>query len=207
MPPRVRVRRIEDAPPPQQRPRRSHYEVLIQSNYRPLGPEDQQETEDQLYRAVAGAFQDEYPLMLSWFTPSGRMELDLIDSVEVPIRIETGDSPSGMRVHAHLRLDIRHRTRVQIDHTAMRRVVARHFLAEGLGEKVRFDHETGKGIYITYKLLRNPADAFEEYQRKKAARLRGPSARAVRQGRADANPPDSEPGARLPRRRRTTHTR
>lgn len=145
--------------------------------------------------------------MLSWFTPNGRMEPDLIDSVEVPIRIETGDSPRGMRVHAHLRLDIRHRTRIQIDHTAMRRVVARHFLREGLDAKVKFDHETGKGIYITYKLLKNPADAFEEYQRKKAARIRGPSARAVRQGRADANPPTNAEGARTPRRRRTTTTR
>lgn len=205
MPPRIRVSRIEGAAPRRNPPRRSHYEILVQSNYRPLGPEDQQETEDQLYRAVAGAFQDEYPLMLSWFTPNGRMELDLIDSVEAPIRIETGDSPRGMRVHAHMRLDIRHRTRIQLDHPAMRRVLARHFLREGLGQKVKFDPETGKGIYITYKLLKNPADAFEEYQRKKAARVSGPSARAVRQGRADANPPPND-GARTPRRRRTTTT-
>lgn len=209
MPPRVRVSRVRDTPPQARPQRRSHYEILINSNYRPTGPEDQMDMENRWYSAIADAFENEYPLMLNWFTPGGRMALELIDSVEAPIRVETGQSPRGMRVHAHMRLDIRHRTRIQLDHTNMRRVLARHFLAHGLNEKVTFDPETGKGIYITYKLLRNPADAFEEYQRKKAQLVGGPSARSIRQGRAQLarQKPEPNTGARTPKRRRTQGTK
>lgn len=204
MPPRVNVSRVQARDPGETPQRRSHYEILIQSNYRPSGPEDQLDVEDRFYSAVADAFADEYPLMLNWFTRNGRMDLASIDSVEAPIRVETGQRPRGMRVHAHMRLDIRHHTRIQLDHDLMRRVLARHFLRHGLGDKIKFDHETGKGVYITFKLLKNPADAFEEYQRKKALLVAGPSARSLRQTRAEAaqraNP--AEPGARTPRRKR-----
>jgi hypothetical protein len=163
--------------------------------------------EERFYSALADAFSNDYPLMLNWFTRNGRMDLDLIDSVEAPIRVETGQMPRGTRVHAHMRLDIRHHTRIQLDHELMKRVLARHFLAHGLQDKIKFDPETGKGIYITYKLLRNPADAFEEYQKKKAFRVQGPSARSIRQTAANRNPPTSEAGARTPKRKRTTSTK
>jgi len=200
MPPRVNVSRVEARPAGESPQRRSHYEILIQSNYRPSGPDDQTDVEERMYDAVSEAFRDDYPLMLNWFTRDGRMDLDKIDSVDAPIRVETGQKARGMRVHAHMRLDIKHHTRIQLDHDLMRRVLARHFLRHGLNDKVKFDPETGKGIYITFKLLKNPADAFEEYQKKKAARVSGPSARQLRLAAQTTAP--TEPGARTPRRKR-----
>jgi hypothetical protein len=200
MPPKVNVSRIQAREPEESPQRRSHYEILIQSNYRPSGPDDQVDVEERLYDAVAEAFTNDYPLMLNWYTRNGRMDLDKIDSVEAPIRVETGQKARGMRVHAHMRLDIRHHTRIQLDHDSLRRVLARHFLMHGLDDKIRFDPETGKGIYITFKLLKNPADAFEEYQKKKAARVTGPSARQLRAAAKQSGP--TEPGARTPRRKR-----
>lgn len=200
MPPRVRVSRVEAREPSERPQRRSHYEILIQSNYRPTGPDDQLDVESRWYSAVADAFRDDYPLMLNWFTRDGRMDLDAIISVDAPIRVETGQRPRGMRVHAHMRLDIRHTTRIQLDHDLLRRVLARHLLNHGLDDKVTFNPETGKGIYITFKLLRNAADAFEEYQRKKAALVRGPSAR--QQLRADKQAANNNNNLAPPKRKR-----
>lgn len=107
-----------------------------------------------------------------------------------------------------MRLDIKHKTRIQLDHDLMKRVLARHFLRYGLDDKVTFDPDTGKGLYITYKLLKNPADAFEEYQKKKAALVGGPSNRSIRIARqqttaaAAERANTAEPGARTPVRRR-----
>jgi hypothetical protein len=146
--------------------RKSFYAITINTNFRPQNAAEQLEVSNTVDAALKEAFRYEYSDMLNWmngFRP------EAINRAKATIRVETGQNPHGMRIHSHVLLQIWHTTRIQLDYYRLKYVVMNKFLAYGLGDKVR-------GLYVNIKLLKNPADAWEIYQKKKEYMIRQASA-------------------------------
>ena len=154
--------------------RRSHYLLTLSSNYRPTGPADQAEVESLFTAALQDAFYNEYQNMLNWMQG---LRVDRVRDVEVDIAVETGGHPQGMRVHGHVRMDIRHATRIQVDYYKLRHVVMRYIDLHGLGDRVR-------GLYVNIQLIHNHDDAIKKYQEKRRRIARQSSAASRRRQRA-----------------------